>query len=170
MIAVYLLIFIPILLFVLAFLYETYLSLIRLKNTKKTSFSYVDATWEVTNTLLVFGVVMLLMLFTKSIDVIAGAIFIPALLAGTALLLRAICYIYIFYVKTSSKIGVADYVFCLSHVLAALFLVITVLEATFILFTKHPEANIQFLPYYWPGLIFVLAICTLPILKLYKTK
>ena len=170
MIAVYILIFTPILLFVLAFLYETWLSIVRLKNVKRGNHGYVDATWEVTNTLLVFGIVMLLMLFTKSIDVIAGAIFTSALLAGGALLLRAVCYLYIFYVRETPRIAPVDYLFALSHLLAAGLLVITVIRASIVLFTKHPEANLQFLPYFWPGLIFVMAICAVPILRLYKTR
>ena len=170
MIQAYLLIFIPILLFVLAFLYETYLSFMRLAQPKRGKYAYVDATWEVTNTLLVFGVVMLLMLFTKSIDTIASAIFTSTLLAGGALLVRAACYIYIFYVSRQKRIGAVDWLFALSHVFAALMLVITVLKATYILFTKHPEANLQFIPYFLPGLAFVLAMCAVPMLMLYKTK
>lgn len=169
MIAVYALILTPILLFVLAFLYETYLSIARLYG-RSSRFDYVNATWEVTNTLLVFGVVMLLMLFTKSLDVLASALFLSTMLAGGALMLRAVCYIYIFYVRTSKKQGLIDWVFALSHVLAAGLLVVTVIKALWVLFTKHPEANQQFLPYFWPGLIFVLAICAVPILKLYRTK
>jgi hypothetical protein len=171
MIAAYILIFTPILLFILAFLYETRLSIIRLKSgVHSNNHSYVDATWEVTNTLLIFGIVMLLMLFTRSIDVIASAVFTSTLLAGGALLARAVCYIYIFYVQKIPKIGIADYIFALSHLLAAGLLVITAVKATLILFTKHPEANLQFLPYFWPGLILVLAICIVPALKLYRTK
>lgn len=172
MIAAYLLIYIPILLFVLAFLYETYLSFARLlwAPSYSRNHGYVDATWEVTNTLLVFGVVMLLMLFTRSIDVIASAIFLPTLLAGTFLLIRAACYIYIYYVKRGRKAGFVDWLFAFSHVAAAVCLVITVLQATIVLATKHPIANLQFLPYFWPGLIFVLALCAIPMLKLYNNR
>jgi cytochrome bd-type quinol oxidase subunit 2 len=170
MISVYLLIYIPILLFVLAFVYETWLSAIRLFKPKATNFNYVDATWEVTNTLLVFGVVMLLMLFTKHIDMIAKEIFLSTLLAGFALLIRAVCYIYIFYVKPSNKIGPIDWLFALTHVAAAGLLVITVIKATLFLITEKPDANTQFLPFFWPGLIFVLALCAVPLLKLYATK
>ena len=77
MTGVYLLIYVPILLFVLAFLYETYLSFARLFNKSKGRGGYVEATWEVTHTLLVFGVVMMLMLYTGVIDKISDAIFIP---------------------------------------------------------------------------------------------
>lgn len=170
MISVYLLIYIPILLFVLAFLMETWLSLVRLKNPKSSRGSYVEATWEVTNTLLVFGVVMLVMLFTKSIELIADKIFVSTLLAGGALLIRAVCYVYIFYVRSPQKTDWVDWLFALSHVAAAGFLVITVIQATWLLIQEQPEANLQFLPYFWPGLILVLTVCALPMLKLYRTK
>lgn len=170
MIGAYILIYLPILLFVLAFLYETFFSVVRLRGGKKGGNAYVDATWEVTNTLLVFGVVMLLMLFTKSIDVIASAIFVSTLLAGGALLVRAACYLYIFYVRKSNRIGAVDWLFALSHIAAALLLVVTVIKSTWILFTKHPEANLQFIPYFIPGLVFVLALCALPMMQLYRTR
>jgi uncharacterized membrane protein SirB2 len=170
MITAYLLIYIPILLFVAAFLYETFLSFLRLKNPKAKTFGYLDATWEVTNTLLIFGVVMLLMLFTKSIDRISDAIFTSTLLAGGALLVRAACYIYIFYVRTSKRLGLVDWLFALSHVAAAGLLVVTVVKATWFLYKQQPEANLQFIPYFLPGLVVVLAICCLPLMRLYRTK
>lgn len=170
MIGAYLLIYIPIVLFVLAFLYETFLSFARLRNPKAANHPYVDATWEVTNTLLIFGVVMLLMLFTKSLDVIAASIFTSTLWAGAALLVRAACYLYIFYVKTAKRVGVVDWLFALSHVVAAGALVVTVVKATWLLFTKHPDANLQFIPYFIPGLVFVLGLCVLPMYRLYRTK
>ena len=170
MLTVYLLIYIPILLFVVAFLVETYFSIARLFNKKLAGSGYVDATWEVTNTLLIFGVVMLMMLFTSSIDQISKAIFVPTMLAGLFLIARAACYIYIFYIKTSRKIGAVDWVFAATHVLAALCLVVTVLQATILLVTKQPAANQQFVPYFLPGLAFVLAICSLPLVTLYSKR
>lgn len=171
MITVYLLIYIPILLFVLAFLYETYISLRRLRNHNTGKLSgYVDATWEVTNTLLVFGVVMLLMLYTKSIDTIASYIFTSTLLAGCALLIRAVTYIYIFYVRKSARVNWIDWLFAFSHVFAAGALVATVVSATYVLLTKQPEANLQFVPYFLPGLAFVLAMCALPLWHLYRER
>lgn len=168
MIATYLLIYIPILLFVLAFLYETFLSFARLF--KKTSLSYTDATWEVTNTLLVFGVVMLIMLFTQDIDRLASAIFLTTLSAGVALLARGALYVYVFYIKTSNKIGLLDWLFALSHVVAALLLVATVVIATIFLITQQPAANLEFIPYFIPGLVLVLGVCAVPLVRLYFSR
>jgi cytochrome bd-type quinol oxidase subunit 2 len=168
---VYALIYLPIVLFVAAFLYETFLSFMRIKYPKKNIYTYVDATWEITNTLLVFGVVMLIMLFTQSLDVLAPMIFLSTLLAGLALIIRAACYIYIFYVKNDPRsIGVVDWLFALSHVVAALLLVVTVIQATLFLFTKHPVANDQFVPYFIPGLVVVMGLCIVPIARLYRTR
>jgi hypothetical protein len=168
MIWAYILIYLPILLFVVAFLYETYLSFARLRG--KSRHRYVDATWEVTHTLLIFGVVMLLMLFTKSIDVISDAIFIPTFLAATALLIRAACYIQIFYVREKPNINWTDWTFAFSHVAAALLLVVVVIKSTWLLVTEHPEANLQFIPAFMPGLALVLAICAIPIYVIYSNK
>lgn len=170
MIAALILFLIPTLLFVLGFLYETYLSFARLKNPKAGKTGYVSATWEVTHTLLVFAVVMLLMMFTHNIDGIASAIFVSTFLAAVALGLRSVCYIYIFFVRKSKKTGLVDWTFALSHVFAAVFLVVTVVEALWYLYKNNPPANTQFLPYFIPGLVVVLALCFVPIVTLYSTK
>lgn len=162
---------VPTLLFVLAFLYETYLSFYRLKYPRRGRKGYVTATWEFTHTLLVFAVVMLIMMFTQSLDSLAAAIFLPTFIAAVFLGLRAVCYIYIFYVRRSTaKIDWVDKVFALTHVGAALFLVITVASALWWMYKNHPVPNSEFVPYFIPGLVLVLAICAVPIGMLYGTK
>lgn len=170
MLAVYILFFVPLILFVLAFLYETYLSFARLKNAKAGRSGYVHATWEVTHTLLIFAVVVLLMFFTNNIDEIADAIFMTTMLAAVALVIRSICYTYIFYVRTSKKTNWVDWVFAVSHIFAALFLVATVIEAVWYLYQNSPDANTQFVPAFIPGLVLVVGICAVPIGYLYFTK
>lgn len=166
----YVLIFVPLVIFVLAFLYETLLSFLRLKNPKVGRTNYVHATWEVTHTLLVFAVVMLLMLFTKSIDQIASVAFMSTFVAATALLVRYACYLYIFYVRTGAATNWVDWLFAISHVVAAVSLVVTVVRAVWFLFTEQPEANLQFIPAFIPGLVLVLAITAVPIWTIYRTK
>lgn len=170
MIAALLLFLIPTLLFVLGFLYETYLSFIRLKNPKAGKSGYVNATWEVTHTLLIFAVVMLLMLFSRNVDGIASAIFTSTFIAALALVVRSVCYSYIFYGRKSQRTTWVDWVFALSHVVAALFLVVTVVKALWYLYQNNPPVNTQFLPYFIPGLILVLGVCIMPMALLYSTK
>jgi cytochrome bd-type quinol oxidase subunit 2 len=170
MLGVYLLFFVPLVIFVLAFLYETFLSFMRLKNPKSGKTGYVHATWEVTHTLLVFAVVVLVMMFTKSIDQIANAIFVSTFIAALALAVRAALYTYIFYVRDTNKVNWVDWLFALSHVVAALFLVITVIQVVIFLINNNPVANEQFVPAFLPGLALVLAVCIVPIILLYTTK
>lgn len=160
----------PVLLFVLAFLYETYVSFKRLFKPKYSRSDYVSATWEVTHTLLVFAVVMLVMLFTQALTELSSAIFLSTLLASVALLVRSICYTYIFYARKTNKINWVDWLFALSHVVAAGLLVLTVLKALWFMHTENPPVNDHFIPAFIPGLIFVVAICVVPILMLYRTK
>lgn len=170
MIVTYALFLVPLVLFVLAFLYETLLSFLRLRNPESGRAGYVHSTWEITHTLLVFALVVMLMLFTKSIDELAAAIFMPAFLAVLALTVRSICYIYIFYVRTNPKQTIVDWIFAISHVVAALFLVATAAKALWFLFENQPEANTQFVPVFGFGLIFVIGICITPIIFLYTSK
>lgn len=172
MLAAVILFIVPVLLFVVAFLFETYLSFRRILQPRKADRSgYVSATWEVTHTLLVFAVVMLVMLFTKTVDALAAAIFTSTFLAASALAVRSASYTYIFYVRTSaSKLSWIDWVFALSHVVAAPFLVVTVVKALWYLYKENPPVNTQFLPFFIPGLVLVLAVCAIPLLMLYTTK
>ncbi|MBP9667571.1 hypothetical protein KBD87_02090 [Candidatus Saccharibacteria bacterium] len=164
------LIYLPIVLFVLAFLYETYLSFMRLKSPKAGKGGYVAATWEVTHTLLIFAVVMMLMLFTGSIDKLGSAIYVATFTAAVFLGLRSVGYLYIFYVRSTRTTNWIDWVFAFSHVGAAISLVIVVLQASWFLVVHQPAANLEFIPAFLPGLILVLAVGALPMLTLYKSK
>lgn len=161
---------IPTLLFVVAFLYETYLSFKRLKNPKAGKSGYVAATWEVTHTLLVAAVVMLVMMFTTAIEGLANAIFVATFAAAIVLGVRAVLYIYIFYVRKTNKTSWIDWTFAVSHILAAVLLVVVVLQSLLFLYQNKPTPNNEFLPFFIPGIIFVIALCIVPIFTLYKTK
>lgn len=160
---------VPTLLFVLAFLYETFLSFKRLRRPDAGKAGYVSATWEITHTLLVTAVVMLVMMFTSVIDKLSAAIFTATFLAAIALGVRAVLYIYIFYVRPNKKIGLVDWLFALTHISAAGLLVTVVAQALWFLHQYNPPANTQFLPYFIPGLIGVIALTFAPIVYLYKT-
>ena len=170
MIGALLLFLVPLLLFVSAFLYETYLSFVRLKNPKAGRTGYVNATWEVTHTLLVFTVVMLLMLFSGSLERLADVMFLPTFLAATALAVRIACYLYIFYIRTSKRTNWIDWTFAISHVAAAGLLVLTVLKALWFIYKEKPEANSQFVGPFLPGLVLVLLLCAIPLVNVYFSK
>jgi cytochrome bd-type quinol oxidase subunit 2 len=170
MTAAVLLFLVPVGLFLLGFVYETYLSFRRLANHQAGRSGYVATTWEVTHTLLVVGLTMLFMMFTQAITGLASAIFMATFLAAVALVVRAICYTYIFYVRKGTKVGLVDWIFALSHIAAAVFLVATVVEALKYLYRNNPPANTQFLPFFIPGMIITIAVIIVPMVVLYRRK
>lgn len=163
---------IPLVFYVVAFLYETYLSLVRLGASKqKNNSNYVSATWEITHTLLVFSLVMLLMLHTNEINELASMLFVPAFLAGFALTMRAFFYVYVFYVREPAKrVGIGDWLFAASHVLAVIGLVATAFQALKFISVDGRMVNDQFLPIFVPGLVLIMALCAGPIFVVYKNK
>lgn len=171
MLTFYIVFLVPLLIFVVAFLYETWLSFRRLRDAKAGRLGYVTATWEVTHTLLVFSVITLLMTFTQDLVHLADTLFWPTFVAAIALGLRAVAYLYIFYVRqTTRRANWIDWGFALTHVVAAVFLVLTVAKALWFILQNNPVANTQFFPIFIPGLILVLAVCIVPIITLYRTK
>lgn len=167
----YIIFLVPVLLFVAAFLYETWLSFVRLNNPRKGRAGYVGATWEVTHTLLVFSVVMLIMTFTQDLVNLADKLFWTTFIAAIALGLRAVLYLYIFYGRANqTKINWLDWLFAFLHVIAAGFLVVTVVNALLYIWQENPVANTQFFPVFIPGLALVIAVCIIPMISLYKTK
>lgn len=171
MLTFYIVFLVPLLIFVTAFLYETWLSFKRLKNPQKGRTGYVTATWEVTHTLLVFSVVTLVMTFTQDLVRLASVLFWPVFIAAVALGLRAVAYLYIFYVRTTTKrANWIDWGFALTHVVAALFLVLAVVKGLWFIWQNNPVANTQFFPVFIPGLLLVLAVCIVPLVTLYRTK
>ena len=131
----------------------------------------MQATWEITHTLLVFSLVMLLMLHTANLSALARVLFMPAFIAAFALSVRAFCYVYIFYVRdTKAPTDWFDWLFAISHGAALLTLALTAYRAVDFLRQPNLVVNHQFLGYFVPGLFVILAICTVPMVMLYKTK
>lgn len=167
----YIVFLVPVLLYVLAFLYETWLSFRRLKDPRAGRSGYVSSTWEITHTLLVFSVVMLVMTFTQDIVELAQVLFLSTFIAAIALGLRAVAYMYIFYVRDSKKKpGAIDWGFALTHIVAAIFLVATVVKALLFIWQNSPTPNDQFFPVFIPGLLLVVGLCIFPMIVLYKSK
>lgn len=167
MIGALVLFLVPTVLYVVAFLYETYLSFTRLRSSSKQGTGYVTFTWETTHTLLVFAVIMLMMMYSQVIDGLASSIFTVAFLALAGLTVRAGLYLYLFFVKRSTSVSVGDWLFALTHVITAILLVAVVYQAVHFVITNNPPVNSQFLPYFVPGLMLVVAVTFLPIIWLY---
>ncbi len=171
MIWAWLFILTPLTLFLAGFVMEAYLAFRRL-GTKSDS-GYVDATWELTHTLLVVAVAMFVSLFSGNLIEIAKAAFPGMFLTATFVGVRTACYIYTFYIKSPSKQlhrTLVDYVYAWSHAGIVLGLVLLLVRLVPKLFDLNLTVNTQFLPYMWPGLIVILAVGLMPAMSLYRTK
>ena len=75
----------------------------KLSNEPQSSKNAYTPIWEITNVFLVFAVIFVSVIFNNALSTASKIALVPLFFAGGALLLRAICCLYIFY--SSNKIG-----------------------------------------------------------------
>jgi cytochrome bd-type quinol oxidase subunit 2 len=75
----------------------------KLSNEPASSKNAYTPIWEITNVFLVFSVIFVSIIFNNALSTASKIALVPLFFAGSALLLRAICGLYIFY--SSNKIG-----------------------------------------------------------------
>jgi cytochrome bd-type quinol oxidase subunit 2 len=160
---------IPVFFYVILFIYETYLAY-RKAVRKDHKRNYVEVTWEMTHTLLIIGLILLFNYYSRSLSSLATAIFAPAFLAGLFIFIRGTLYTYIFYVSKKAYSKFIDWLFFIVHVLALVFLAITVVKVIKFVIANHPVSNNNFLPYFIPGEILTLALILGPMIYLYRIK
>ena len=159
---------IPIIIYVILFSYETYLSFLKAIS-KSHRRNYVEVTWEMTHTLLIIGLILFFVFYSSNLDQIAKTLFSAAFIAGSFLVIRGILYTYIFYVnKKESK--TLNWSFFISHVGSLAFLTLVVIKAVQFVVNNHPIANSNLLPYFIPGEIITLALILGPMYFMYRIK
>jgi cytochrome bd-type quinol oxidase subunit 2 len=169
MIEIWIYILTPLVLYLGAFLMEAYMSVKRLGN-HKGSGSYLDATWETTHTFLVVTVALFVAFFSQNLVDIAKASWLGLWVAAVGIGLRGAAYIYIFYVRRNQAVrSWVDYFFAGIHVLIVAGVGILLMQLVPVLFTIDLKPNTEFIPYMWPGLIFILVLCVPPLLSLYRS-
>jgi ABC-type sulfate transport system permease subunit len=164
---------VPLLIYLPLFLYESWCSIARLHNVKRGKTGYVDATWEITHTFLIIGVVNFIWLYSAAMIDIAHAVYWGLLTAGAWFIVRGTLYIYLFYGKNAnqqSHVSILDWLFAISHLAIVAGLLYTIIQAAKVLLTNSYPVNIQFIPFMWPGLLLLIVLGTIPLLKLYRTK
>jgi cytochrome bd-type quinol oxidase subunit 2 len=168
----YLLVIIPLGLYLLLFGYETLASFRRLKPSGKSSNAYLNATWEVTHTILIIGVTNFVWLFSSVAKPVGHAMYWGLMVAGFCFIVRAILYVYLFYIKDAGRqrVGALDWLFAVSHIGVLAGLAYAIIQAIKVLTSHHYTINTQFIPWMWPGLIVILVIGLLPMFHLYRTK
>ena len=160
---------IPISIYVILFIYETYLAYKKAlrKDHKR---NYVEVTWEMTHTLLIIGLILLFVFYSRSLNSLASAIFAPAFLAGLFLFIRGTLYTYIFYVSKKAYSKLLDWSFFIAHLFTLIFLAMVVIRVINYVLNNHPIANSNFIPYFIPGEILTLALILGPMYYLYRIK
>lgn len=172
MIAVWAYILTPLVLFLAAFAVEAYMSFRRLRVIKPDS-PYMLHTWETSHTFLVVSVACFVAFFSNNLRELADAAFYGLFLAALFAGVRAVTYLYIFYIRDPAKRttrNVVDWVYAVCHLGMAAGVVLLLVQLLPVLFDTDLDPNTQFLPWMWPGLILVLVICLMPLLSLYRGK
>lgn len=165
----YLFVLVPLVLYLPAFFYETMVAFRRLK-VQRAGSGYLHASWELTHTFLIVSVNYFIWLFADIIPKVGRQIYPWLMIAGAAFIVRAALYLYLFYFRASQKIDIVDQIFAWLHVaiIAGLLLIV---EGVVIVLANNPyRVNTQFIPWMWPGLVLVLALCVGPVVKVYRAR
>jgi len=162
---------IPLIIYLPMFLYETYIAFRRIGKPLDKGGQYLHATWESTHTFLVASVNYFVWLYSSAVVTVGKAIFIPLLIFGAAFIVRAILYVYLFYIKSSEQPNLfADYSFAWLHIIMAFCLECIAVSTLVIMFRYNFQPNYILLPLLWPGLILMIPLLSVPLYFLYRTK
>ena len=157
---------VPLGLYVIAFSYETFAAFRRITKPG----GYLNATWEITHTLLVLAITNFTWLWSDAMVAVAHEAYWGLIIAAAAFVLRAILYVYLFFVSPNGKHPAASWLFALCHLVMLAGLVYTIFATIHVLTTQNYAINDQLLPYMWPSLIASVIICAIPILQSYRQK
>ena len=157
---------VPLALYGLAFSYETYVAFRRLGNHGP----YVNVTWEITHTLLVLALTNFTWLWSDAMVAVGQAAYWGLIIATAAFVLRAILYLYLFYVSPKVAHAVADWLFAVCHLVMLSGLAYAVVAAKRVLMTQNYAVNEQLIPYMLPALVAVVVICAVPVWQSYRRR
>ncbi len=169
---IWLFILTPLVIFLVAYVVETYLSFKRLISPRNGR-DYLDATWEITHTFLVVSVALFVGFFSNNLVTIAHTTFFPLFFTSIFIGIRTLAYIYIFVISSAKKQQQRtwiDMVFAWSHigVIAGLLYLLAVLIPQ--LLTTELIPNTSFIAWMVPGAVIIFIACLAPLISLYRIK
>ncbi len=162
----------PLVFYVAAFAYETFVAFVRLGN-RKSKNDYLDATWEVTHTFMIFALAAFAALFSDNIRDVAPVAFLGLSIAVSFFALRGVFYLALFYIREPTKRQQRNWVdsgFAFSHLGVWLGICVLLMQVVPKVLSIGLVANTHFIPWMIPGLVLLTALCALPIASLYTTK
>lgn len=152
------------------FLVELYISFRRIGKSLDKGGEYLHATWEVTHTFLILSLNYFMWLYSSAIVEVASAVFVPLIMFGAVFIIRAILYVYLFYIKKTTKPEVlVDWLFAVCHVVMFACISYVAFATAHILLGGNYESNHILLPLLYPGLFLMLPLVSVPLYFLYKT-
>ena len=162
---------VPLLVYIPMFLVELYIAFRRIGKPLDKGGEYLHATWEVTHTFLILALNYFMWLYSSAIVEVARAVFVPLITFGAVFIVRAILYVYLFYIKKSTKPNLfVDWSFALCHVVMFACISYVTVATAQILLGGNYEANHILLPLLYPGLFLMIPLVSVPLYFLYKTR
>ncbi|TAH33489.1 hypothetical protein EYC59_05155 [Candidatus Saccharibacteria bacterium] len=161
----------PLVFYIPMFLVELYISIRRIGKPLDKGGEYLHATWEVTHTFLILSLNYFMWLYSSALVNVAKAVFVPLILFGAVFIVRAILYIYLFYIKKSKQPNITiDWLFALCHLVMIISIIYVAIVTASIVINGNYETNDVLLPLLYPGLFLMIPLITVPLYFLYKTK
>lgn len=161
----------PLIIYLPMVLFEMYIAFRRIGKPLDGGGEYLHATWEVTHTFLILSVNYFMWLYSSAIVPVGQAVFVPLLLFGAVFIVRAIVYVYLFYIKADARPNLlADWLFALCHVVMVVCVAIIGIATTVVLLGGSYQPNHILLPLITPGLLLMIPLISVPLYFLYKTR
>ena len=162
---------VPLIIYIPMFLVELYIAFRRIGKPLDKGGEYLHATWEATHTFLILGLNYFMWLYSSAIVDLARLVFVPLILFGAVFIVRAILYMYLFYIKKSNKPNlIVDWSFALCHIILFVCISLVTLTTAQLLLVGSYEPNHILLPLLYPGLFLMVPLISVPLYFLYKTK
>ena len=161
----------PLIVYIPMFLVETYVAFRRIGKPLDKGGEYLHATWEVTHTFLILGLNYFMWLYSAAVVDVARVVFVPLIIFGAIFIVRAILYLYLFYIKKPNKQSLgADWLFAVAHAVMLITVTWVTVAATQVLLGGNYESNHVLLPLLYPGLFLMIPLIAAPLYFLYKTR
>lgn len=161
----------PLIVYIPMFLVETYVAFRRIGKPLDKGGEYLHATWEVTHTFLILALNYFMWLYSAAVIDVSREIFIPLVIFGGVFIVRAILYLYLFYIKRSDRRSlIADLIFAISHAIMLLTISWVAIAATRVLINGNYVSNHVLLPLLYPGLFLMIPLIAVPLYFLYRTR
>ncbi len=167
----YALILIPVVCWLTAFGYETWIALGRADSADYSlGVPYVHASWEITHTLLVYAFTIFIISHADALPLLDRTLFLPVCVFMVSLIVRGCLYLYLFYGDIKHPKMIWHNLFAISHIIMLVAIILGALGTFFTLRLYSFSPNTDNLVIVAIGFVLTSALCFLPIYTAYQHK